>query len=262
MKRTVVDLPEAKVVFIRNAMDADRATVEVVRQPNGKFTVIGTYPDRGAKEVVAPADFAISDRTAAYIVGKETFVAFRYQDVSDHATIGYGHHKGLSAAEIDAGFPDGLTEDQAWALMLADADEFAAVVRSKINVPLPQHRVDALIQVAFATGNVNSEKDAVNAGDHARAAEIIRTKHNTTGGQFHAGLAERFGQIADLYLDGVYPVPTRTRAQLKELGLTEIRNRYPDKLNRLGNSFGRPTAESQKRQAREAFFRMTGQQLP
>ena len=228
--------------------------------PPGTGAETGQGAD-GPPAVIHPDAFALSDQAAAYMVGEEAFVAFRYQDVSDHATIGYGHHKGLSAAQIDARFPDGLTETEAFALFQRDAAEFAGVVRRAITVALAQNQVDALIQVAFGTGNVNSEKDAVNAGDHAAAARAIATQHNRTGGRFHAGLQRRFGEVAKLYSDGIYPSPRKSRDDLRVEGLRLIRDRFPDRLNHVGNAFGRPAAASQIRQAREAFFRMTGERL-
>ena len=257
IKRIIENVSAAELEFVKSVMDADDLRIEVLDNGNGLFTVIG----RRAPAMIAPEDFALGERAAAYMIAKEAFIGFRYQDVSDHATIGYGHHKGLSPEQIDAQFPRGLTEVEAYALFLKDADEFADVARRAINVPLTQHQIDALIQVAFGTGNVNSEKDAVNAGDHDAAAEAIATKHSFTGGSFHEGLHHRFGEIAGLYREGIYPDPQKTRAELRAEGIRIIRSRFPDRLNHVGNNFDRPPADTQIQQAREAFFRMTGERL-
>ena len=117
--------------------------------------------------------------------------------------------------------------------------------------------MDALIMVAYHRGNIRPEAPLVNAGENKRVAESI-AGITTTGGTYNAGIAARSRKVADLYLHGTYPAPKRTRSQLKAAGIQLVKDRYPDRLNTVGNNFGRPTEPAQKQQAAQAYQRMTG----
>ncbi|MEM7270341.1 MAG: glycoside hydrolase family protein, partial [Pseudomonadota bacterium] len=198
----------------------------------------------------------VSDQGTAFMVEKEAFIPFRYFDVARNATIGYGHHRGLTADQIDAQFPDGLTESQAWDLFKSDIGDFADSVAKRVPGGLEQSQFDAMVMVAFGKGNINSELPHLVAGDHEAVADSIASI-TTAGGVFNAGVAKRYGQVADLYRHGIYPQPKLMRSELRLRGIRLIEKLYPNKLNSVGNKFGLPTEQAQRKQAEESYFRMT-----
>jgi GH24 family phage-related lysozyme (muramidase) len=272
MEREITEVPEAQLGFVLALLEADG--FDQIKQEEtrpGVFTIRARKPAASGATVrsaaaaptaafVTAGPGGISGAAQLFVAEKESFVPFRYADVAGNATIGYGHHKGLSAAQIDDAFPAGLTEAEAWRLMEADLGEFADKVRRTVGAPLPQHRLDALVMVAFGRGNINAEAPLVKAGDHDGVAQSIRSIQ-TAGGKFNQGVADRYAKVAGLYLHGVYPAASTDRAKQQAKAVRLIEKLNPNRFGDHGNRLGLPTEEPQRVQAREAYFRMTDRPL-
>jgi GH24 family phage-related lysozyme (muramidase) len=264
-ERTVVGVKAADVNFVIALMKADGFTeISKVETAPGVFTITGRRPAGVASALAAaqPATSAstISDQALSFIAEHEAYVPFCYKDSGDNATIGYGHHRGLTKDQIYRQFPAGLTEPEAWELMRKDVSDFAATVTAKITVSLRQNQFDALTMVAYGTGNIKAQTPLVNNGDHEAAADTIASI-DTVGGVFNAGVAKRYQAVAAIYRHGIYPKPKVTREQHRARGIALVKKHYPNKLNQVGNKFGRPTEPEQVVQAEQAYFRMTGEMI-
>lgn len=99
--------------------------------------------------------------------------------------IGYGHNS-------TSGVPPTPTEDmtledekEAEAILRADLDECARYINAWVKVPLTQGNVDALCMFTFQQGPTQFRSyliPTINAGDHAKVAELIETKEHANPG--------------------------------------------------------------------------------
>jgi lysozyme len=99
----------------------------------------------------------------------EGYSGTTYLDVAGKATIGYGHL--LKQGES---YPDGITEEQAEALLLADLTDAQNAVNAMVKVPLTQNQFDALVSFAYNLGAAALDGSTLladlNKGDYADAA--------------------------------------------------------------------------------------------
>ncbi|MGA3370676.1 MAG: lysozyme [Terracidiphilus sp.] len=82
------------------------------------------------------------------IKASEGFRANTYLDVAGFPTIGYGHR--LLHPES---YPNGITEDEATALLLQDVQSAEQAVLRLVKVPLSQGQFDALVDFTFNLGS-------------------------------------------------------------------------------------------------------------
>lgn len=119
----------------------------------------------------------------------EGFRSHTYNDVNGFPTIGYGHR--LLKTEI---FPDGIDEQRAAELLLADVRMAEQAVARLVKVPLAQGQFDALVDFCFnlGAGRLASSTllKVLNSGRHAEAAEQL-LRWDIAGGQENAGLKAR-----------------------------------------------------------------------
>lgn len=95
-----------------------------------------------------------------------------YRDQVGVETIGVGH-----ALRPGESYPDGITHDQAMALLAADVDNAENAIRMCITVPLTQNQFDALADFAFNCGagalSSSSVRVKLNMRDYEGAADAL-----------------------------------------------------------------------------------------
>lgn len=89
----------------------------------------------------------ISDAGLDLIKRSEGFRAQTYFDVAGFPTIGYGHK-----LEVNEKYPNGITEEQATALLLTDVAVAENAVLRLVRVALTQGQFDALVDFVFNLG--------------------------------------------------------------------------------------------------------------
>jgi len=141
---------------------------------------------------------SISERGLALLRQYEGFSALPYVDAAYHETIGYGHR--IRAGEC---FPiEGLTREDAEALLKYDAGAAAAALRRMVELPLSQHRFDALTCFIFNVGAGAFARSAlrkkVRQEQHGDVpAELMRWVY--VKGKRLKGLENRRSAEAELY---------------------------------------------------------------
>ena len=117
----------------------------------------------------------------------EGFRASTYNDVAGYPTIGYGHK--IKPGES---FPNGVTEAQATAILIADVASAEAAIARLVKVPLTQGQFDALVDFVYNLGSGQlagstllrdlNDKQYATAGlqlllwDHAAGKEVLGLK--------------------------------------------------------------------------------------
>ncbi|MGO9339931.1 MAG: lysozyme [Terracidiphilus sp.] len=119
----------------------------------------------------------------------EGFRSRTYQDVAGIPTIGYGHR--LLAHES---FPDGITEEQATAMLDQDARQAGQAVERLVKVELTQGQFDALTDFCFnlGAGRLASSTllKTLNGGHYEAAREQLQ-RWDHAGIELNAGLKSR-----------------------------------------------------------------------
>lgn len=97
-------------------------------------------------------------------------------------TIGYGHTKGVTKAQVEAGRT--ITHVKAVQLLIEDLDDTAAQVDKLVKTPVSQRQREALISFAFNVGSGNLASSTLlkklNAGDYAGAADEFQKWNKAT----------------------------------------------------------------------------------
>jgi GH24 family phage-related lysozyme (muramidase) len=124
------------------------------------------------------------------------------------ATIGYGH---LIAKNDWATYKDGITEAQADALFLADAEPYERAVGDAITVNLQQYEFDAMVILAFNIGQDGFKKSSVaklvndpKAVTGYASLEKAWKSWNKSQGKVNKGLNNRRAAEWRIYTTGVY----------------------------------------------------------
>jgi lysozyme len=122
-----------------------------------------------------------------------------YRDVAGKPTIGIGHL--LTPREIDEGvFDDGITQEEADALLRSDIGNYSAAVNRGVKVPIVQYQHDVLTSFTFNEGGgafmTSTLLKRLNKGEHgAVPPELLRwdkyTDPKTGRLVAHPGLAMR-----------------------------------------------------------------------
>lgn len=133
----------------------------------------------------------LSERGLALLKVSEGFRSQVYKDINGFPTIGYGH----KLLPIES-FPDGVSEEQAAALLKSDIYSAQTAVARLVKVPLTQGQYDALVDFVFNLGPgrlaVSTLLKMLNAGkydgaslhllewDHANHIEVAALKARRT----------------------------------------------------------------------------------
>jgi len=132
----------------------------------------------------------------------EGFQATAYLCPANVPTIGYGHTKGVTRADVGVKF---VTEDTAAQMLADDLAEFAQQVEAAVTVPLEQHHFDALCSFTYNLGAQTLRSSTLlsrlNAGAYeAVPDQLLRWTHG--GGQVLQGLVRRRTAEAKLWSTG------------------------------------------------------------
>ncbi len=119
------------------------------------------------------------------IMEHEGFMPMIYEDQAGYATIGYGHK--LNPGEADL-YKNGITKEQALALLKQDVAKAELAVNQLVFVPLSQSQFDALVSFTFNVGRTNFANSTLlkllNNGNYVGAAEqLLRWNIVTVDGQ-------------------------------------------------------------------------------
>lgn len=151
----------------------------------------------GAKDLVPSAN--IID----FIASHELFTTTPTHlsgDRENVITIGYGH---VANAQEQAQYANGITQDQAQALLQSDVEKAASAVRDLVKVPLNQGQFDALTSFVYNEGRghfVNSNLlSKLNSGNYQAAADEFM-KWDKVSAKPLPGLTVRRGAERTLFL--------------------------------------------------------------
>ena len=120
----------------------------------------------------------ISDNGLLLIKQSEGFRNSVYEDVAGIPTIGYGHR--LLPGED---FPDGITEEQASAILAKDVEIAETAVNRFVRVPLTQGKFDALVDLVFNLGSSRLRNSTLlvllnEANYDAAAFQLLKWDHS------------------------------------------------------------------------------------
>jgi lysozyme len=108
----------------------------------------------------------------SFLAAQEGCVLHVYRDQVGVLTIGVGH-----ALRPGESYPDGISHDEAMALLTQDVASAEAAVNSDVCVPMSQNQFDVLVDFVFNCGRGALEHSSVlaclNAGDYMRAADAL-----------------------------------------------------------------------------------------
>ncbi len=141
----------------------------------------------------------ISPQGLALITRFEGFSAIPYRCPAGILTIGYGHVVGVGEQ-----FPaEGISEDQAQALLKIDVEKAQRAVERLIKTALSEGQTAALVSFTFNLGAGALQRSTlrrkVNRGQHAQVPHEFM-KWVWAGGRKLPGLRERRAAEADLYM--------------------------------------------------------------
>jgi lysozyme len=130
----------------------------------------------------------------------EGFRSLVYRDVAGIPTIGYGHR--VMPGES---FPNGVSEEQATAILTSDVQEAEQAVTRLVTMALTQGQFDALVDFCFNLGATRLAGSTLlkelNAGHYTYAAEqFLLWDH--AGGAVVAGLEARRQADFQLWTQG------------------------------------------------------------
>ncbi|HVI51042.1 MAG TPA: lysozyme [Candidatus Sulfotelmatobacter sp.] len=141
-----------------------------------------------------------------FLIQQEGTEFKQYPDTAGIPTIGYGHK--LLPGES---YPNGITEEQAQALLDKDINTSEQAVRGAAKVPLTQEQYDALISFSYNIGAGAFKNSTLvkklNEGDYEGAAnELLRWNKVTKNGVkiVDKGLDLRRQRERNLFLHGAY----------------------------------------------------------
>jgi lysozyme len=141
----------------------------------------------------------VSDNGVDLIKYFEGFQATAYLCPANVPTIGYGHTKSVTRADVGVKF---VTEATASEMLTDDLAEFAEQVEAAVTVPLNQDQFDALCSFTYNLGaqslNASTLLSRLNAGAYdAVPDQLVRWIHG--GGKVLQGLVNRRTAEAKLW---------------------------------------------------------------
>ena len=146
----------------------------------------------------------ISENGVALVKHFEGFQATAYLCPANVPTIGYGHTKGVTRADVGVKF---VTEDTASEMLADDLAEFSQQVEAAVTVPLNQDQFDALCSFTYNLGAQTLRSSTLlsrlNSGAYdAVPDQLMRWTHG--GGKVLAGLVRRRTAEANLWNSGAW----------------------------------------------------------
>ena len=138
----------------------------------------------------------ISDNGLDFIKTWEQFRSNLYNDQGGHCTIGYGHlvHLGGCNAADRTTYSGGISEVRATSILRTDVRSAENDINNRVNVPLTQNQVDALVSFRFNIGpggfGRSSALGQLNLGHYDRVPARM-ARWNTTSGHVSRGLIRR-----------------------------------------------------------------------
>jgi len=141
----------------------------------------------------------VSDNGVDLIKHFEGFSATAYLCPANVPTIGYGHTKGVTRADVGVKF---VTEDTATKMLADDLAEVSKQVEAAVTVPLNQDQFDALCSFTYNLGarslRTSTLLSRLNAGAYeAVPDQLLRWTHG--GGKVLQGLVNRRTAEAKLW---------------------------------------------------------------
>jgi len=178
-----------------------------------KYNTLSGARDAAITAVLSEADAAtfkeiagntkVSQQLFADIFEEESFRSEAYDDGYGTQTIGYGSTY-LDGKPVQAG--QVITQEQAMRQAVNDLAKLIAGIEARVDVPLSDGQMRALVSYAYNAGIGSLERDGIlqklNAGDYGGAENAIRNGVNTSGGVYVEGLAKRRAREADLFASG------------------------------------------------------------
>lgn len=127
------------------------------------------------------------------------------EDIEGVLTIGYGFTNSIIP---NLQWNTTITRDEADKLLREKITTFENIVKRQVNVPLTQGEFDALVSIAYNSGNLGNTSSgkptpllsSINGKQYGEAANIIPEYRITTGGKILSGLINRRKREQDLYL--------------------------------------------------------------
>jgi GH24 family phage-related lysozyme (muramidase) len=138
----------------------------------------------------------------------EGLVRHLYNDAAGYCTIGYGHLIKLAPCDgtEPARFLDGVTEDEAEALLVGDMAVAQIVVENATEIEPTEGQYSALVSFTFNVGGGNFRNSTllrrVNAERHDAVPAQFR-RWRLAGGRVLQGLVDRREREIALYFDGM-----------------------------------------------------------
>ncbi|MGQ4659033.1 glycoside hydrolase family protein [Lysobacter sp. F6437] len=172
-----------------------------------------------AASATCDSEMALSDEGATWLKDVETLALQPYDDqvgITDEpitewvegATIGYGHL--ILKSQWDT-YKDGITEEEADALFLVDAEPFIDAVNGAITVEVEQHEFDAMVIMAFNIGEEGFKSSSVaklvndpEATTPYASLEDAWKAWNKSQGKINQGVINRREAEWDMYSQGIY----------------------------------------------------------
>jgi lysozyme len=147
---------------------------------------------------------SLSSQGLEFIKKHEGYSAQIYPDSAGNPTIGYGH-----LIKPGENFSNGITQQQATALLAQDVQGAVAGVNAKLSVKATQKQFDALVDFTYNLGAKNLGKSTllsnINAGKTVTPKNF--TDWNRAGGKVVKGLTIRRTDEYNLFTKGVYGGP-------------------------------------------------------
>jgi len=156
--------------------------------------------------------YQISQAGLGFVEAEEGCVLHVYPDAIGRPTVGTGRLlAGMTLAQAYAAYPNGITQAQADAFLLADMQVAANAVNAAVTVPLSQNQFDALCSFTFnlGAGSLNSSTllRLLNSGDYDGAAAQFHV-WDMAGGQVLTGLYKRRVAESRIFASGDYTPST------------------------------------------------------
>ena len=159
---------------------------------------------KGGLKVARQERLSLSAQGLRFIQRHEGYRNAVYNDSAGNPTIGYGHliRKGED-------FSDGVTQEEASALLEQDTQAATDAVNIKVKTALSQSQFDALVDFTFNLGGTNLGKSTLLKNINAAKPVIMAnfTDWNRAGGKVVKGLTKRRTDEFNLFSTGDYGAP-------------------------------------------------------
>ena len=166
--------------------------------------------------------WTLSAKGIEMIKGFEGFRAAMYNDPVGHCTIGYGtllHQGNCNGHASEQPFLNGISKEQASALLLEEANGFQRIINDTVKVELNQNQYDSLISFIYNIGAGSFKQSTLlkelNKKNYtAVPGEMRKWTKGRVDGQLVdlPGLVKRRNVEADVFANGNYPSPSESQS--------------------------------------------------